>query len=221
MTRRAFTLIELLVVIAIIAILAAILFPVFAQAREAARKTGCSNNMRQLSTAVRMYMQDYDEILPGAAVGNAGDGKYGGWTWYATFNPTNGTSYNPANGSIYPYVKNLGVYRCPSDASGMLNSYAMNALITTPNNALPPGGVALGIADAALQNPSSTFLFVESADGFRGTPDDGWHHVLGNNALSRRHQEGATFAYCDGHVKFLKTISIKYPNPTGDHRFEP
>src|SRR5688500_17220008 len=64
MRRRAFTLIELLVVIAIIAILAAILFPVFAQARESARRTSCTNNMKQVTTAVLMYSQDYDEVLP-------------------------------------------------------------------------------------------------------------------------------------------------------------
>ena len=67
LSRRAFTLIELLVVIAIIAVLAAILFPVFAQAREKARQTACLSNMRQMTLGVMMYAQDYDETLPLAA----------------------------------------------------------------------------------------------------------------------------------------------------------
>src|SRR3712207_4053553 len=98
MTRRAFTLIELLVVIAIIAILAAILFPVFAQAREQARAAACGSNMRQLATGVMMYVQDHDECLPMvtnyAAAANAPDR-----VWMAT---------------IQPYVKNTGVFLCPS-----------------------------------------------------------------------------------------------------------
>src|SRR6185437_13395421 len=99
MRKRAFTLIELLVVIAIIAILAAILFPVFAQAREAARKTSCASNLRQLGLGMSMYQQDYDEKFPG-------------WSWGAEHS---GGS-DPANdgvgfwhSAIFPYVKNTGL----------------------------------------------------------------------------------------------------------------
>jgi len=93
----AFTLIELLVVIAIIAILAAILFPVFAQAREKARAISCLSNEKQIGLGIIMYQQDYDEKNPGGLNG------YGGGSGYA--------------GQIYPYVKNVGVFKCPSDST--------------------------------------------------------------------------------------------------------
>jgi len=96
--RSGFTLIELLVVIAIIAILAAILFPVFARARENARKSTCQSNLKQLSQAVLMYAQDYDETLPGANCEALDAGRC--WNLVA-----------------YPYIKNTGVFRCPSDAA--------------------------------------------------------------------------------------------------------
>src|SRR5688572_20792846 len=94
-TKRGFTLIELLVVIAIIAILAAILFPVFAQARESARKATCTSNMKQIGTAISMYMQDFDE-------------------WYP---PSQFPSTDPSVSwptMIFPYIKNEGVFVCPS-----------------------------------------------------------------------------------------------------------
>jgi prepilin-type N-terminal cleavage/methylation domain-containing protein/prepilin-type processing-associated H-X9-DG protein len=96
--RRAFTLIELLVVIAIIAILAAILFPVFAQAREKARSISCVSNLKQLSLSVLMYSQDYDEVFPTGLQNDWWDN-----TWYRI---------------TAPYVKNTQVYRCPSDPLG-------------------------------------------------------------------------------------------------------
>jgi prepilin-type N-terminal cleavage/methylation domain-containing protein/prepilin-type processing-associated H-X9-DG protein len=104
--KRAFTLIELLVVIAIIAILAAILFPVFAQARAAARKITGASNLRQIGTATMMYVQDYDERFPSW-----------NWGWHAT----DGGSFQNPNGSgiwpvaTFPYVKNVGLWQDPSD----------------------------------------------------------------------------------------------------------
>lgn len=95
--RRAFTLIELLVVIAIIAILAAILFPVFARAREAARKTACLSNTKQIGTALMMYSQDYEEVLPPPQLGTCPG--IGCFAWADV---------------IYPYVKNEKVFDCPS-----------------------------------------------------------------------------------------------------------
>lgn len=95
---KAFTLIELLVVIAIIAILAAILFPVFAQAREKARQTSCLSNTKQTSLAVLMYAQDYDEAWPYA--------QPGGWQWTQSWLV-----------SVQPYIKNFQIYSCPSDSN--------------------------------------------------------------------------------------------------------
>lgn len=118
--QRAFTLIELLVVIAIIAILAAILFPVFAQAREAARKTSCLSNFRQTSTAVLMYMQDYDEVMipantNGYPIGCLGCGPPD-QIWGVL---------------IQPYIKNWQIYRCPSDP------HANDAELTVDSNGTP------------------------------------------------------------------------------------
>jgi len=98
---RGFTLIELLVVIAIIAILAAILFPVFAQAREKARAVTCVSNLRQLGTAIQMYATDYDQ-------------KYPYWNWGAS-GQGGGNMKSLWHVAIFPYVKNTGIYACPSD----------------------------------------------------------------------------------------------------------
>src|ERR1700761_7609882 len=100
--RQAFTLIELLVVIAIICILAAILFPVFARAREKARQTACASNMKQLGLAVRQYTSDYDERYP---TGNYYDTIHS-WYW--------GLGWA---GELYPYVKSQNVFTCPDDTT--------------------------------------------------------------------------------------------------------
>src|SRR3978361_1893742 len=109
-TRFGFTLIELLVVIAIIAILSAILFPVFAKVREKARQTSCASNMKQMGLATAQYNQDYDEHMPinGAANADNYSGLPIGWA-----------------GMLYPYTKSVGVFKCPDDAQGLV-SYCMN-----------------------------------------------------------------------------------------------
>lgn len=113
-----FTLIELLVVIAIIAILAAILFPVFAQAREQARKTACLNNTKQIGTAVMMYVQDYDEMYPC----NSWDEPYIGTSDNDIGQDTRSKTHWPWR--IMPYLKNKQVFRCPSDPAQGLSGWA-------------------------------------------------------------------------------------------------
>lgn len=153
---RGFTLIELLVVIAIIAILASILFPVFAQARERARMTSCGSNLRQLSMGVMLYIQDADELLP-MVTNYAASAAAPDRVWMST---------------IQPYVKNTGIFLCPS---------AVNAAFAPDWNgrgSLPIGYNALTGYDptgveaptsvtslARLEEPSRTVLFAETASG--------------------------------------------------------
>lgn len=123
--RSGFTLIELLVVIAIIAILAAILFPVFATAREKARQTSCSSNLKQVGLGMIQYVQDYDETYPYGI---------GGWCTPAGNPPCNWTrNYSGWAGEIYPYLKSTNVFQCPDDTSKpassttrLMISYGMN-----------------------------------------------------------------------------------------------
>lgn len=191
--RSGFTLIELLVVIAIIAILASILFPVFAQAREAARKASCTSNLKQQGIGITMYAQDFDETLPQGSR-TMSDGTV--WRWMH---------------QTFPYVKNAEVYHCPSstfywDASvftGNAGSYGYNAYFL--NNG------ALG----AIPKPAETVVVVDTPGGtvtgnrFRSRPDlpdgsagavwNGWAQT--ESRVAYLHQGGANVLFADGHVK--------------------
>ena len=149
-SQRAFTLIELLVVIAIIAILAAILFPIFSSAKERGRQAGCINNLRQLGAALQQYMDDNENTAPLISLYNFPD-KPNWCGTLATFGWT-----DPKKGSLWPYTRNMGIYICPTDvgreAKGLSTnlvpsladrkayplSYSMNG---TLNHRLPPGNV--------------------------------------------------------------------------------
>lgn len=192
--RRAFTLIELLVVIAIIAVLAAILFPVLAQAREKARGITCVSNCRQVGTALTMYAQDYDENLPL----NNHSGATASWLV-----------------SAQPYLKSRLLYRCPSDRSTnwtaplpgqtriRLSSYATNTYLT-------PGGGFLSLA--SIQRPSECVYLAELGDHLTGDhihpmlwPRPGYQGFTLDPRVeiaTRRHQEGSNYVFVDGHAKW-------------------
>lgn len=163
---RGFTLIELLVVIAIIAILAAILFPVFAQAREKARQTACMSNLRQIGLGMLQYMQDNDEQYVLEGYGTSG-GCWDSWDG-ASCPPTYVT--DPTQGFLQPYMKNTPVESCPSavginwdyDNVGYgLNVYALyypHYLGNVQNPAQLAGYTGATITEAQVQSPTSTIL---------------------------------------------------------------
>ncbi|HEY3329177.1 MAG TPA: DUF1559 domain-containing protein [Capsulimonadaceae bacterium] len=138
MKLKGFTLIELLVVIAIIAILAAILFPVFATAREKARQTACLSNLKQIGLGYTQYEQDYDETVP------CGDNGYGAGTGWARM--------------IYPYVKSTQVFLCPNDSTaGDVISYAVNSNMVGYSSVIKP----LPAQVSTMAGPASTVMLFE------------------------------------------------------------
>jgi len=151
----AFTLIELLVVIAIIAILAAILFPVFAKAREKARQISCLSNMKQLGLGYTQYEQDYDEKNPNGINVYAPGGN--GWA-----------------GEVYPYVKSVQVYKCPDDSTGnqVFVSYAYNSNNTIPSYDGNKGVDSYSIAQ--YNAPAKTVLLAEVQGNAYSPTDNSW-----------------------------------------------
>ncbi len=185
MQRRGFTLIELLVVIAIIAILAAILFPVFARAREKARQSSCLSNMKQLGLSIQMYVQDYDERL---------------------FQYHDGTRYWPA--FVVPYMKNSQIMWCPSNPAtqGSLSGdyysvtrYNYNCWYCGRN-----GGTGSGSSLASFQSPAETITNICSDDITINSPDRTCGCGGGFRALVDRHNDGSNILFLDGHTKWMK-----------------
>ena len=195
--KKAFTLIELLVVIAIIALLAAILFPVFARARENARKSSCANNLKQIGVSMLQYVQDYDETFSGT---NSG-----------------GVMYMPY--TLYAYTKNAQVFKCPSHSLNVGSSYMVNNSINFRNqadmefpaqlvvfmdgeNGGPGGGPTYGLND---KHPASTGTVGGETVQTYGLASDytiwnGSGRIAGYSNRPR-HLGSSNVLYADGHVK--------------------
>lgn len=214
--RRAFTLIELLVVIAIIAILAAILFPVFAQAREKARQTTCLSNMRQLGTALSMYINDYDELCF----------FFGHASGLSRLNPTTplgATRENRWWNQILPYTKTGGVLIvCPSD-SGRIPHATEDGRAGRPlvPRSYVANRAAEGLPLAAVARPADIILITEKGDPF----DDSWYEPpknlydkpgVGQPVLAmQRHAKGVNATFFDGHVKWMSRGAL-LADPCGE-----
>jgi prepilin-type N-terminal cleavage/methylation domain-containing protein/prepilin-type processing-associated H-X9-DG protein len=206
MNKFAFTLIELLVVIAIIAILAAMLFPVFARAREKARQTSCLSNVRQLSLATEMYTQDYDEVLiPSAHYLPSGGGTL-----------PNSAPIWPAY--VSPYVRNHQVFVCPDAKSQGWYVETWGERGRLPyglNRDTEDRTLGLPLALAVFEEPSRTIWITDSAPGNTGKPEQmRGFQVTGDRepntqaAIGERHNGGTTVGLMDGHAKWYKSSTI-------------
>lgn len=218
-----FTLIELLVVIAIIAILAAILFPVFAQAREKARQTTCTSNLKQIGTALLMYVQDYDEVYPNRR--------------FEPFDTSNNNARyddNSWRSVIQPYVKNTRILVCPSNPDNDTPSWDPEFPVSYAANFTDPGSVPAdgkgrglfgqqrspGVSLAEISRPSELIAVTEIEKVpwvtfvvDRGDMSHTW--ALGKyngqtftnvytNALFKGHSGMTNYLFADGHVKAFR-----------------
>lgn len=217
--RTAFTLIELLVVIAVIAILAALLFPVFAQAREKARQAICSSNLRNLTMAVQMYLQDYDERFPLAAYATAG---FDFVTWHEL---------------IDPHTRNKDIWHCPSsgvrktDAGGKVTThFGYNVrYLTTIDFFFSNANAHTAQTLAAVALPAETVLLMDAQasilsswcgdDGkFLLPPSASNAHCWGRPA--EIHSQGTNVGWVDGHIKWQRATQFYQSQSPTDRFFD-
>ena len=223
MTRRAFTLIELLVVIAIISILAAILFPVFAKAREKARQISCASNEKQIGLAMLQYIEDNDEGLTRSFYGSA------------TADSDMGANYKWMD-ALYPYIKNEQVFTCQSDGLSLpykyrtghnYGSYGLNGAYGNPGDSQTPprSSAAYLVTSSMLVVPATTVWVTDNNNavtpmnpgGSQGFFWPDWTRNPPINAavtprqlqnISERHTGRVNVLYCDGHVKAVTLDSL-------------
>ena len=221
--RRGFTLIELLIIIAIIALLAAILFPVFGRAHEQARRSTCQSNLKQIGLGVMQYLQDYDECYPLAIYGSANDGR--GWAVI-----------------VQPYIKSLAVYQCPSDRTEPeldrslegYSDYWYNAALSWNKSTASPS-YKTATKQSALLFPSLTIMngdgtggsdhsrgsyrmngclngggagatYSENDPGFYSCTTTGLVTANGSGNSVNKHFQGHNLCFADGHVKWFQGI---------------
>ena len=213
--KQGFTLIELLVVIAIIAILAAILFPVFARARENARRASCQSNLKQIGLGLIQYSQDYDEQLTPAW---SGSNVFPGTTRWMNV--------------VQPYVKSDQLFNCPSmaingpyrpgDSAAYPGSYTLNCTYYGAGAPTPPTPIFdvgdTGRTLAALPVPATT-IWVADGGGYNNDFQTAWKDVASQNTIGTgsprylqdipdRHLDTTNVLFCDGHVKALKLDAL-------------
>ncbi|AIE87132.1 prepilin-type N-terminal cleavage/methylation domain-containing protein [Fimbriimonas ginsengisoli] len=229
-SRRAFTLIELLVVIAIIAILAAILFPVFAQAKAAAKKTSCLSNMKQLSLGNYMYAGDSDDIYPSSGEGLRTDDFT---ACHIVINGVSGVAWCPGDNralgfidpaeiqnwgaEIYPYTKSLPIYVCPSAAKVSNNIFGALSTPGAGNASYAFNGNASKASTTTISN-TANFIVFQGADStsrdayVQPTPLPTLNICNGIDLswMGATHGKGDNYGFGDGHAKFVNRTGVTW-----------
>jgi prepilin-type N-terminal cleavage/methylation domain-containing protein len=201
--NSGFTLIELLIVIGIIAILAALLFPVFASAKKAAKTTSTVSNQRQLGVAFTLYEDDNDDLYPLVCDGPLGENKTGGWVWYDHFNFNSAGHFDVTKGSIFPYAKNAQIYLSPNDGHANQTglSFAINSCLVDP---LSGTGLTPTKPTTAVPQPSDTMLLGEEGTGLgndhSNDTNDGFFASLYDH-FSAWNAGGTAIIFTDLHAK--------------------
>jgi prepilin-type N-terminal cleavage/methylation domain-containing protein len=210
-THSGFTLIELLVVIAIIAILAAILFPVFAQAREKARAISCLNNMKQMGLGMKAYLNDWDDAYP--------MNRYPDATHTDTKNPGGlNESKISWKKSMLSYVKSLDSFKCPSNPYADVMDYSGNFPISYAYNGgrfweyTKSGGGYGPRFEEDIKEPTTTILILETLSYC--CPDIGPWILTGGEGLKdwfNVHNKGHNWIFADTHAKWMKMVQTMTP----------